>query len=169
MAIGRTVWGPKVPTLKGTEVSIVLCTMFLVSSSINVSIFHITWLNTFWASYTMTTFFFFFQYILLIMLLQWSQFFLPFMPLCTVPPLSPAYNDNILRFSSNTSDCILFYVPDYVFVIFSLLKIIENIIVATCTPRLMLLLFPPFVIILLMNDNRRKCTEDTFSFWGAPS
>ena len=27
---------------------IVLCTMFLVSSSINVSIFHITWLNTFW-------------------------------------------------------------------------------------------------------------------------
>ena len=28
---------------------IVLCTMFLVSSSINVSIFHITWLDTFWA------------------------------------------------------------------------------------------------------------------------
>ena len=27
---------------------IVLCTMFLVSSSINVSIFHITWLDTFW-------------------------------------------------------------------------------------------------------------------------
>ena len=27
---------------------IVLCTMFLVSSSINVSIFHITWMDTFW-------------------------------------------------------------------------------------------------------------------------
>ena len=27
---------------------IVLCTMFLVPSSINVSIFHITWLDTFW-------------------------------------------------------------------------------------------------------------------------
>ena len=27
---------------------IVLCAMFLVSSSINISIFHITWLNTFW-------------------------------------------------------------------------------------------------------------------------
>ena len=27
---------------------IVLCTMFLVSSSINISIFHITWLDTFW-------------------------------------------------------------------------------------------------------------------------
>ena len=27
---------------------IVLCTVFLVSSSINVSIFHITWLDTFW-------------------------------------------------------------------------------------------------------------------------
>ena len=32
MVIGRTVWGPKVPTLKGTEVSLFyLCTMFLVS------------------------------------------------------------------------------------------------------------------------------------------
>ena len=27
---------------------IVLCTVFLVSSSINVSIFHITWLDSFW-------------------------------------------------------------------------------------------------------------------------
>ena len=27
---------------------IVLCTIFLVSSSINISIFHITWLDTFW-------------------------------------------------------------------------------------------------------------------------
>ena len=29
----------------------VLCTMFLVSSSINVSIFHITWLDTFWTHF----------------------------------------------------------------------------------------------------------------------
>ena len=33
---------------KGDWVFIVLCTMFLVSSSINVSIFHITFLDTFW-------------------------------------------------------------------------------------------------------------------------
>ena len=30
MATGRTVWGPKVPTLKGTEASL-SCTMFLIS------------------------------------------------------------------------------------------------------------------------------------------
>ena len=50
MAIGRTVWGPKVPTLKGTEatLSYVQCLLSLGSSSINISIFHITWLNTFW-------------------------------------------------------------------------------------------------------------------------
>ena len=48
--IGRTVWSHKVPTLKGTEVSLsyVQCFLYLVPSSINVSIFHITWLNTFW-------------------------------------------------------------------------------------------------------------------------
>ena len=42
---GRAVWGPKVPTLKGTEVplSYVQCFLYLLSSSINVSIFHITW------------------------------------------------------------------------------------------------------------------------------
>ena len=47
MAIGRTVWGPRVPTLKGTEVSLsyVQCFLYLVSSSINVSY---PWLNTFW-------------------------------------------------------------------------------------------------------------------------
>ena len=47
---GRTVWGPKVPTLKGTEASLsfVLWFLYLVSSSINVSLFHITWLDTFW-------------------------------------------------------------------------------------------------------------------------
>ena len=39
MAFGRTVWGPKVPMLKGTEVSLsyVQCFLYLVSSSINVS------------------------------------------------------------------------------------------------------------------------------------
>ena len=37
---GRTVWGPKVPTLKGTEVSLsyVQCFLYLVSSSIKGSI-----------------------------------------------------------------------------------------------------------------------------------
>ena len=33
---------------------IVLCTMFLVSSSTNVSIFHITWLDTFWTDLVCT-------------------------------------------------------------------------------------------------------------------
>ena len=39
MVIGRTVWGPKVPTLKGSGSVTVLCQCFsyLVSSSINVS------------------------------------------------------------------------------------------------------------------------------------
>ena len=47
---GRTVWGPKVPTLEGTEASSshVQCSLYLVSSSVNVSIFHITCLDTFW-------------------------------------------------------------------------------------------------------------------------
>ena len=50
MAIGRTVWGPQVPTLKGTEASLtyVQCFLYLLSSSINVSIFHIIWRDTFW-------------------------------------------------------------------------------------------------------------------------
>ena len=49
MAIGRTVWSPKVLTLKGTEASLsyVQCFLYLVSS-INISIFHIIWLATFW-------------------------------------------------------------------------------------------------------------------------
>ena len=44
IAIGRTMWGPKVPTLKGTKVSLscVQCFLYLVSSSINVCIFHVT-------------------------------------------------------------------------------------------------------------------------------
>ena len=44
MVIGRTVWGPQVPTLKGTETSLsyVQCFLSLLSSSINVSNFHIT-------------------------------------------------------------------------------------------------------------------------------
>ena len=39
--------------LKGTEMSLscVQCLLYLVSSSINVSIFHMTWLDTFWADY----------------------------------------------------------------------------------------------------------------------
>ena len=46
---GKTVWGPKVPTLKGTGVSLsyVQCFLYLVPSSINASIFHIKWLDTF--------------------------------------------------------------------------------------------------------------------------
>ena len=45
-----TVWGPKVPTLKGTEASLsyVPCFLYLVSCSVSVSIFHMMWLNTFW-------------------------------------------------------------------------------------------------------------------------
>ena len=40
----------KVPTLKGakTSLSYVQCFFYLVSSSINASIFHNTWLDTFW-------------------------------------------------------------------------------------------------------------------------
>ena len=50
MAIGRTVWGSKVPTVKGTEASLsyVQCFLYNVSSSINVSIVHVTCLDTFW-------------------------------------------------------------------------------------------------------------------------
>ena len=47
---GRTVWGPKLSILQETEVSLscVQCFLYLVSFSINISIFHITWLSTFW-------------------------------------------------------------------------------------------------------------------------
>ena len=50
MVIGRIVWGSKVLTLEGNEVSLyyVHCSLYLVPSSVNVSIFHITWLDTFW-------------------------------------------------------------------------------------------------------------------------
>ena len=46
-------WGPKVPTLKGTEASLpyVQCFFFLVSSSVNVSIFLITQLDSFWTHF----------------------------------------------------------------------------------------------------------------------
>ena len=49
MAIGRTACGPKVPTLKGTEASLfyVQCFLYLVSCSINISIFHSAWLDNF--------------------------------------------------------------------------------------------------------------------------
>ena len=51
MVTDRTVWGPKVPTWKGTEASLssIQCFLYLVSSSVNVSIFHSTCLDTFWA------------------------------------------------------------------------------------------------------------------------
>ena len=47
---GRTVWGPKVPTLQGTEASLssVRCFLYLVSSSVKASIFHMAWLDTSW-------------------------------------------------------------------------------------------------------------------------
>ena len=50
MEIGRIVWGPKVPSLKETEVflSYVQRFLYLVLSSINVCIFHIVWMDTFW-------------------------------------------------------------------------------------------------------------------------
>ena len=53
MAVGKTVWGPKVPTLKNTEASLsyVQCFLYLVSSSINVSILHSKWLDTFWTDF----------------------------------------------------------------------------------------------------------------------
>ena len=40
------------PTLKGTEASLsyVQCFLYLVSFSINASIFHITWPDTFWTN-----------------------------------------------------------------------------------------------------------------------
>ena len=57
MVIGRTVWGPKVPTLKATEASLscVQCFLYLylVSASIHVSIFHIMWLDTFWTNFVL--------------------------------------------------------------------------------------------------------------------
>ena len=53
MAIGRTVWGPKVSTLKGTEASLSYVQCYLVSSPINVSIVHSTWLDTFWTDLPM--------------------------------------------------------------------------------------------------------------------
>ena len=50
MAIERTVQRPKVPTLKGTEVSLsyAQCFLHLVSSSIDISICGSAWLGTFW-------------------------------------------------------------------------------------------------------------------------
>ena len=58
MATGKTVWGPKVPALKGTEapLSDVQRFLYLVSSSINVFIFRITRLDTFWTALCYCTF-----------------------------------------------------------------------------------------------------------------
>ena len=51
----RSLWGPNVPTLKGTEASFsyVQCFLYLVSSSINVSIFHSTWLDSYIYTYVL--------------------------------------------------------------------------------------------------------------------
>ena len=58
MVIGRTVWGPNMPTLKGTEVSLsyVRCFLYIISFSINVFILHITWLDTFWTGLVRASF-----------------------------------------------------------------------------------------------------------------
>ena len=48
MLVGRTVWDPRVPVLKGSILSLSCCTMLLVSCSVNVSIFHSALLDTFW-------------------------------------------------------------------------------------------------------------------------
>ena len=56
MVTGRSMWGPKVSTLNGTEASLsyVQCFFYLVSSSINVSIFPITWLDISWTDLVLT-------------------------------------------------------------------------------------------------------------------
>ena len=53
MEIGRTVCGPEVPTLKDIKASLSYeqCFLYHVSSSINVSICHITWMDTFCTDY----------------------------------------------------------------------------------------------------------------------
>ena len=50
MVTGRTVWGPRAATWKGTEASLsyVQCFLYLVSSLINVLIFHSSLLGSFW-------------------------------------------------------------------------------------------------------------------------
>ena len=45
---GRTLWGPYGDYFEGAWGIITLWIMYPLSSSINVSIFHITWLDTFW-------------------------------------------------------------------------------------------------------------------------
>ena len=54
IAIGRTVQGPKVSTLKGTEASLsyVQCFLYFISS-VNISTFHSTWLHAFWTDLRM--------------------------------------------------------------------------------------------------------------------
>ena len=50
MVIGSTVSGSKVPTLKGTKVSLsyVQYFLYLVFSVMNLCIFYSTWMDTFW-------------------------------------------------------------------------------------------------------------------------
>ena len=58
MVTRRTVWGPNLSALKGTEASLsyVQCFLYLVSSSISVSVFHVTLLDTFWPDLIYYTF-----------------------------------------------------------------------------------------------------------------
>ena len=48
MAVGRTVWGPKVPTLKGTEASLfcVQCFLYLVSFSMSLFFILHGWISS---------------------------------------------------------------------------------------------------------------------------
>ena len=48
MVIGKNCVRSQGAYFEGDWGIVVLCTMFLISSSINVSIFHVTWLDTFW-------------------------------------------------------------------------------------------------------------------------
>ena len=80
MLIGGTVWGPKVPTLKRTEVLLfyVQCFFYLVSS-INVSVFHTKWLDTLWTE----------PFKVFLSIFYWLCYyatFSPFAPLHQIPP-----------------------------------------------------------------------------------
>lgn len=93
---------------------------------------------------------------------------------------SPNYHPNILfkdteamaaflRFNSNTCDHNLFYIYFillHVILNSHTLKSTENIHVALCTPRVILLSFCfPYAIIALSNASRRKYTDDPFSLF----
>ena len=114
MAIGRTVWGPTVPTLKGTEASLscVQCFLCLVSSPVNVSIFHSTWLDTFWTD-----------------LVFWCFSFLPFSQPCVFWNLFALFSIVVLaiNFSGKTLlPCILSFYTE------TELDHITNIYISNC-------------------------------------